>query len=144
MDYFLGKDSRKLNVKNQVAIPAEFIRTIKERNKAEHERDIYMTVAYASEASVPFVKCFDYTAFRQTVKGVIDAGELHKATLDKQGRFVIPKRIMDEAGLDSLDRIVMVEAESGKCWGMTFAIYELDNYHKMKARQQHLCQKRKR
>jgi DNA-binding transcriptional regulator/RsmH inhibitor MraZ len=135
MEYLLGKESRKLNVKNQVSIPAEIMAVIRARNPSEYAKRLYLTLEYTSGVSVPFIKCFDQLAFEKAAKDIIPASEMHAAKIDAQERIVIPRSLMDPAQLDSLDRIVIVEACSGNEWGLTFGIYEMDNYHKMKAGQ---------
>jgi len=135
MEYILGKAPRKINEKNQLSIPADIVDVIEERNKHKYAKRLYLMLDYAQgpECSVPYIKCFDQYAFEKTVKGIIDASELCRQEIDKQGRVLIPKNFVKEAKLGSLDRIVFVEASSGKEWGMTFGIYNLDNYHKIKA-----------
>ncbi|MBW2995330.1 hypothetical protein KY312_03180 [Candidatus Woesearchaeota archaeon] len=134
MEYFLGRYVRRANVKNQISL-ADIAQVIRERNKPKYADRLFMMLDHfqGSKYSTPYIKCFDRKAFESKVVGVIDASELHRQKIDKSGRLLIPQELAVPARIESVDRIVVVEAEKADGWGMTFGIYNLDYYHEKQA-----------
>lgn len=135
MEYFVDKEPRSITVKYQIGLPRDILDAIKARNSLEHARDLYLTVASVPTRKGPisFVKCFDYFALENIAKHCIDASKIRKVKIDRSGRVCITKDIAEGAEMETLDRIVIVKADSGSNWGMTFGIYEMNNYHQIEA-----------
>jgi hypothetical protein len=132
IEYLLGRESRAITRKNQITIPSKMLQSIRKRNPG-HKNQLYLMLAHAPSyrGFIPFVKCFDRTALERKAKGIIPSDQIEGPYyIDRYGRFAVPKKLVKQAELENINDLVIVASiDTNSEWGITFGIYDLDNYH---------------